>query len=110
MVVVRLSMLMFSISNLTPPHSWLGWSSNAFITRSFSVRSRRALQSISPVICLITRLESPHMMTRPFSCDDRRARHRSRPRYFASLTVISGVKSEAAATIDHCGNFHTMAL
>ena len=69
-----------------------------------------ALQSISPRICLITRLESPQIMTRSFVCFASRSKLNSKPQYSASFTVESVAYSDAAATIVRSGSFHMVAL
>ena len=68
------------------------------------------MQSISPCICRITRLESPQRITRPLSRLASNSKHNSKPLYSASFTVRSRTYLDSAATIVHSGNLHITAL
>ena len=68
------------------------------------------MHSISPRICRITRLESPHIMIRLRSILVRSSKHKSSPLYSASFTVRSVTNLDSATRIVHSGSFHSIAL
>ena len=68
------------------------------------------MQSISPRICQITKLESPQRITRPLSISASNSNHNSKTLYSASITVRSRTYLDSAATIVYSGNLHITAL
>ena len=90
--------------------AWSGHDRNFSIALCRNNCNPGALQSTSPRICRITKLESPQMITRPLVWLASKSKLRSNPRYSASFTVRSVANSDAAATTVHSGNFQMIAL